>query len=94
MGIQDYIAHLGPVDQKYILANEKLVQDILEQQLDSEEIDALLSTAKYVDAQKERKQITMKLSAWTLKKLKIKARQEGIPYQTLINSVLHKYVEN
>jgi hypothetical protein len=29
-----------------------------------------------------------------LQELKKKSREEGIPYQTLISSILHKYVTN
>ena len=36
--------------------------------------------------------ITVRLSDSVIDKLKIKAMQEGMPYQTLLSSVLHKYV--
>jgi predicted DNA binding CopG/RHH family protein len=36
--------------------------------------------------------ITIRLSTADLKRLKQKAAFEGIPYQTLIASILHKYV--
>jgi predicted DNA binding CopG/RHH family protein len=91
MTIKHMISHLNKQDQAYILANKDLVQDIVEQKLDHEEIDALLATAHFVDAQKKKQQITMKLSQSTLEAIKLKARQEGIPYQTLIGSILHKY---
>jgi predicted DNA binding CopG/RHH family protein len=39
-----------------------------------------------------KQQVNMRLSTQTVKKLKQKAMIEGIPYQTLIDSVLHKYV--
>lgn len=38
------------------------------------------------------KNINIRLTAKTLLKLKSKAIEEGIPYQTLASSVLHKYV--
>jgi len=84
MTIKHMISHLNKQEQAYILANKDLMQDIVEQKLDHEEIDALLATAHFVDAQKKRQQITMKLSQSTLEAIKLKARQEGIPYQTLI----------
>ncbi len=37
--------------------------------------------------------INIRLSSRDLKNLQKKALEEGIPYQTLISSVLHKYVE-
>ncbi len=36
--------------------------------------------------------ITIRLTAGDLRDLQVKAMQEGMPYQTLIASVLHKYV--
>ena len=36
--------------------------------------------------------INIRLSSADLQALRVKALQEGIPYQTLISSVLHKYV--
>lgn len=38
------------------------------------------------------KNINLRISQRTLSRLKAKAIQEGIPYQTLASSVLHKYV--
>jgi len=37
--------------------------------------------------------ISLRASDDLITKLKLKAKQEGMPYQTLITSVLHKYVE-
>ena len=36
--------------------------------------------------------INIRLSAGDLRDIRVKALQEGMPYQTLIASVLHKYV--
>ena len=41
---------------------------------------------------KKNKSISLRISSHDLEKLKEKAIDEGIPYQTLINSILHKYV--
>ena len=38
------------------------------------------------------KRINVRISDKDLDGLKIKAREEGIPYQTLISSILHKYI--
>lgn len=38
----------------------------------------------------ERVQITLRVSRYNLAKLKARASREGMPYQTLINSILHK----
>ncbi|HEY4066227.1 MAG TPA: hypothetical protein VGM74_04965 [Burkholderiaceae bacterium] len=38
------------------------------------------------------KRVNIRLSSGDLSDIQVKALQEGIPYQTLIASVLHKYV--
>ena len=38
------------------------------------------------------KRVNIRLSSGDLKDIQVKALQEGMPYQTLIASVLHKYV--
>ena len=37
------------------------------------------------------KRITLKLSSFDLDAIQAKAIEQGIPYQTLISSILHKY---
>ncbi len=41
---------------------------------------------------KKTKNVNLRLSQKTVLKLKAKAVSEGIPYQTLASSILHKYV--
>jgi len=55
-----------------------------------EEIEKIkeIVTNKY----KKRKAINIKMLESDIEALKSKALQEGIPYQTLINSVIHKYI--
>ncbi|MBW4634994.1 MAG: antitoxin [Iphinoe sp. HA4291-MV1] len=38
------------------------------------------------------KRITLRLSSLDLDAIQTKAIEEGIPYQTLISSILHKYI--
>jgi predicted DNA binding CopG/RHH family protein len=37
-------------------------------------------------------QVTFRVSERIIDTLKVRAMQEGIPYQTLVHSILHKYV--
>lgn len=39
-----------------------------------------------------RAKISLRLPKGVLERLKVKAKEEGMPYQTLINSILHKAV--
>jgi len=41
---------------------------------------------------REKKSVNLRVNTQDLELLKRKAEQEGIPYQTLISSVLHKYI--
>ncbi len=41
---------------------------------------------------KKDKRMNIRISERDLKNLKIKAMEEGLPYQTLVSMVLHKYV--
>ena len=43
---------------------------------------------------KKNKAISLRIAEYDLEKLKEKAANDGIPYQTLINTVLHKYITN
>ena len=38
------------------------------------------------------KKVNIRMSEWDYEKLRIRAAQEGIPYQTLISSLIHKYL--
>lgn len=53
-----------------------------------EKIEKILAQAK------KNRSISLRISNFDLEKLKEKANNEGIPYQTLINSILHKYITN
>ncbi len=46
---------------------------------------------KIIASANEKNRITLRLSKQTLELIKIKAKEEGLPYQTLISSILHKY---
>jgi predicted DNA binding CopG/RHH family protein len=47
-----------------------------------------------IAAAKKNKAISLRIANYDLEKLKEKAEQEGLPYQTLITTVLHKYITN
>ncbi len=40
----------------------------------------------------EKKNISLRVNSQDLEQIKLKAERDGIPYQTLISSVLHKFV--
>ncbi len=51
-------------------------------------IDTILARAK------KNRSISLRIADFDLERLKEKAANDGIPYQTLINTVLHKYITN
>ena len=51
-------------------------------------IEGIISEAK------KNKAISLRITNYDLEKLKEKAEEEGLPYQTLITTVLHKYITN
>jgi predicted DNA binding CopG/RHH family protein len=57
--------------------------------LDAREVEAYREAARAV-ARKDRR-VNIRLSARDLEDLQVRAREEGMPYQTLMASVLHKY---
>ena len=43
---------------------------------------------------RKNKAISLRITNYDLEKLKEKAELEGLPYQTLITTILHKYITN
>jgi len=53
----------------------------------------IIQAQKYAESTiKKNKRMNIRISERDLKKLKIRALEEGMPYQTLVSMVLHKYL--
>ena len=50
------------------------------------EIETIIETAN------KTRNINIRISAYDIEKVKQRSKEEGIPYQTLISSVIHKYI--
>jgi predicted DNA binding CopG/RHH family protein len=50
------------------------------------EVETIITSAN------KTKNINIRISAYDLENVKQKSAEEGIPYQTLISSVIHKYI--
>lgn len=81
------MAKLDPFEAEIVEAYEA---GRLESVASSVELERL-KTAARATAIKDRR-VNIRLSAGDLQDIQVKALQEGMPYQTLIASVLHKYV--
>ena len=53
-----------------------------------EKIEKIISNAK------KNRAISLRMTNFDLERIKNKAEEEGIPYQTLITNILHKYITN
>lgn len=80
MNIDDYEKELMELEEKGLIKVHEP---------DPEEKKALMEAAKNT-LQKDR-QVSIRLSSRDLVSLKRKANRYGIPYQTFISSVLHRY---
>ena len=54
----------------------------------------LLKIEGVLDRIRKTRNVNIRISEMVLEELKKRSREEGIPYQTLISSVLHKFVTN
>ena len=50
------------------------------------EVETIINTAN------KTRNINIRISAYDIEKVKQRSAEEGIPYQTLISSIIHKYV--
>jgi predicted DNA binding CopG/RHH family protein len=45
-----------------------------------------------INAANKTRNINIRISAYDIEKVKQKSAEEGLPYQTLISSIIHKYI--
>ena len=45
-----------------------------------------------INAANKTKNINIRISAYDIEKVKQRSAEEGVPYQTLISSIIHKYI--
>jgi predicted DNA binding CopG/RHH family protein len=72
-------------------SSEKKIENDLDQYRPVSE-EKKQNIERVIQGAREKKSITLRLEKQDLKLIKNKAKQEGLPYQTLISSILHKYV--
>jgi len=66
--------------------------DISELKKPSEKQQAQLRQAAHDTLRKRESKMNIRIDAGELQRLKERADREGLPYQTLVKSVLHKYL--
>ena len=77
----------------------KTVLDVFEQEIEynAERFVPLSDSEKsevetIINAANKTKNINIRISAHDIEKVKQRSSEEGIPYQTLISSIIHKYI--
>ncbi|MCA0388208.1 MAG: antitoxin [Bacteroidetes bacterium] len=80
---------------KYDEFEKEIIQEIENDEWKSAEgIESLKSEMKSAAkaTTRKNKRINIRLSEKDISLLKIRALEEGLPYQTLISSIIHKYI--
>ncbi len=94
MNKKPQIGHFLDNEEKAIVeAIEQKDYEVGESHLTSERLKELQAAARET-INEERSRISLRVPKTDLSRLKALAMKEGIPYQTLINSILHKAVVN
>ena len=82
-----------PLDDEERALLEAVEKEGIKSASDASEKMKLAREAALNTISQKRKAITIRLPERDLFRLKAEALRDGLPYQTLISSVLHKYVE-
>jgi len=72
---------------------EKQIEREIEQ-YKSVSVEKKKKIEKIIDQTKKNKAISLRINNYDLEKIKEKAEKEGVPYQTLITNILHKYISD
>ena len=72
---------------------EKQIENEIDQ-YKSVSADEKKKIEKIIDKTKKNKAISLRINNYDLEKIKEKAEREGVPYQTLITNILHKYISD
>jgi len=78
---------------KHLTNEEKAIENSMDSLIPLSE-DKRNRVESVIARAKKNKAISLRIAESDLKKLKEKAENDGIPYQTLITTVLHKYITN
>ena len=86
--------YIDKEEQELIEAIENSVSAPTKSYLTPERVDELQARASNTmnEVRRKKKKISIRIPHEDLELLKLRAKREGMPYQTLINSILHKAV--
>jgi predicted DNA binding CopG/RHH family protein len=84
-------AYIDDEERELVEAIESDDYEFGENQLTPERLAALQQAARNT-LNEQRQKISLRVPQTDLARLKAKAMREGVPYQTIINSLIHKHV--
>lgn len=84
-------AYIDDEERELVEAIESDDYQFGENQLTPERLAALQQAARNT-LNEQRQKISLRVPQTDLARLKAKAMREGVPYQTIINSLIHKHV--
>ena len=84
-------AYIDDEERELVEAIESDDYEFGENQLTPERMAALQQAARNT-LNEQRQKISLRVPQTDLARLKAKAMREGVPYQTIINSLIHKHV--
>jgi predicted DNA binding CopG/RHH family protein len=84
-------AYIDDDERELVEAIESDNYEFGESQLTSERIAELQQAARNT-LNEQRQKISLRVPRTDLSRLKAKAMRDGVPYQTVINSLIHKHV--
>ena len=79
--------------EEFELLQELETDNVIDAPLSSDEKETYSAYAKYTKALQEKKQTTIRFSVSDLATVKAKAKELGIGYQNLIQTLVHNYAK-
>ena len=90
-----YLEEVKEAMQRYDILEKKLIESVENGEWVSAQNSEVLAKniqSYALEELKKKSRINIRISDRDLEAIKLKAVEEGIPYQTLITGVLHKYI--
>lgn len=81
------------VEDIELTPEEQEIEDSIEEWVPASE-ETREHLRRIAERSKKNEAISIRMSGFDLSRIKERAAEQGMPYQTLINVVLHKYVTN
>jgi predicted DNA binding CopG/RHH family protein len=81
------------IDDIELTPEEQEIQDSIDQWVPASE-ETREKLRRIAERSRKNEAISIRMSSFDLQRIKAMAAEQGMPYQTLINVIVHKYVTN